>query len=135
MIVRREIRVQGLSEPISHYTDAVRFGRLLFISGCASLNSRQEVVGVGDLEMQVEQAFKNLEEILVAADANFSDVLKVTLFMTDCSKRTIVTPIRQRYFKESRPASTLIGVSGLAFPDLEFEIEAVARLRLLRRFR
>jgi reactive intermediate/imine deaminase len=124
---RQEFRVRGLSEPISHYTDAVRFGDLLFVSGVAPLDSEGRVLSP-DVVNQAELVFQNLEKVLHTAGAKFSDVLKVTVYLTDVADRTKINPVRQRYFGDSRPASTLIGVSELAIPEMKVEIEAVVGL-------
>jgi reactive intermediate/imine deaminase len=125
---RQEIRVYGLSEPISHYTDAVRFGDLLFVSGVAPLDKSGCVIS-DDVVEQATMVFKNMEAILEASNATFDDILKVTVFLTDVNDRTKVNPVRQRYFGKARPASTLIGVAELALPEMKIEIEAVVGLR------
>lgn len=125
---RREIRVTGLSEPISHYTDAVRFGDLLFVSGVAPLNDAGRVTSE-DVVGQAQQVFENMKRILDAAGAKFADVLKVTLFLTDVGDRTKINPVRQKFFGGARPASTLIGVKELAVPGMKIEVEAVVGLR------
>lgn len=124
---RQEFRVDGLSEPISHYTDAVRFRDLLFISGVAPLDEAGRVP-TGDVVAQAELVFQNLKKILGAAGASFSDILKVTVFLTDIGDRTKINPVRQRHFGQARPASTLIGVNELAVPGMKLEIEAVVGL-------
>jgi reactive intermediate/imine deaminase len=127
--VRRELRISQLNEPISHYTDAVQFGDLLFISGIAPLDSELKVVGGDDVVAQARQVFLSMKKILNAAGADFSDVLKVTVFLTDVRDRTKINPVRKEFFGASRPASTLIGVNELAIPGMKIEIEAVAGLR------
>lgn len=126
--LRQEIRVDALNEPISHYTDAVRFGNLLFVSGMAPLDASSRLIGKGDVVVQARQVFENLKKVLAAAGANFGDILKVTIFLTDVRDRAKVNPVRQHYFGEARPASTLIGVKELAIPDMKIEIEAVVGL-------
>jgi len=126
--MRKEYRVEGLNEPISHYTDAVRFGNLLFVSGVSPLDSAGRVVS-DDIVAQARQVFENLEKVLAAADADFGDVLKVTVYMTDVADRAKVNPIRQQHFGSARPASTLIGVKELAVPGMKIEVEAVVGLR------
>ena len=128
MAAREELRVQGLNEPISHYTDAVRFGNLLFISGVAPLDESGKLVG-SDVVAQTRQVFLNLEKVLRAAHADFGDVLKVTVFLTDVADRSRVNPVRQEYFGKAKPASTLIGVNELAVQGMKIEIEAVVGLR------
>ncbi len=121
---RQEIRVDELNEPISHYTDAVRFGDLLFVSGVAPLDGEGRVPN-DDVVDQARQVFVNLDKVLKAAGARFADVLKVTLFLTDVRDRAKINSIRQQYFGDARPASTLIGVKELAIPGMKIEVEAV----------
>jgi 2-iminobutanoate/2-iminopropanoate deaminase len=59
--MRQEIRVDGLQKPISHYTDAVRFNDLLFISGCAPFDGNDRLVGADDVAAQARQVLKNLK--------------------------------------------------------------------------
>lgn len=122
--VRTEYRVDGLAEPISHYTDAVRFGDILFISGVAALDEKGNVVG-DDIVTQAACIFESLKKILHASGADFSDILKVTVYMTDVTERKKINPIRAKYFGDAKPASTLIGVQALAIPGMQLEIEAV----------
>ena len=123
---RVEIKVPGLGLALSHYTDVVRFGDLVFVSGCAAIDANNQVVGEGDLVAQTEKVHENLGLALRAAGADFSDVLKVTVFMTDISQRAEVNEVRKKFFGAALPASTLIEVSALALPGLLVEIEAIA---------
>jgi len=125
---REEFRVAGLGEPISHYTDAVRHGDLLFISGCGPFDEENRIVGGDDAAQQCRQVLKNIDKILVAANATFADVLKVTVYLTDVGDRTVINPVRKEFFGQTRPASTLIAVAALAFPEMKVEIDAVAAL-------
>ena len=125
---RVEIRVPVLAEPISHYTDAVRAGDLLFVSGCIAVDGDGRLVG-GDVVAQTRQVFANLGAVLAAACAGFGDVVKVTVFLTDVDDRRAVNTVRQEVFGDARPASTLVEVSRLAIPGALVEIEAVALVR------
>ena len=124
---RQEYRVAGLSEPISHYTDAVRFKDTLYVSGVAPLDVDGRVVG-SDAAQQTEQIFRNMKLVLDAAGATFADVLKVTVFLTDMADRHAINPVRQRIFGPHRPASTLIEVKALAISGMKVEIEAIVAL-------
>ena len=126
MATRQEIRVEGASEPISHYTDAVRFGDLLFVSGIAPFDSTGEVVGEGDVVAQTRQVLQNLLDALRTVGADMGDVLKVTVFLIDINDRGAINPVRKEFFGDARPASTLIEISALADPKMLVEIEAVA---------
>jgi 2-iminobutanoate/2-iminopropanoate deaminase len=121
---RQEIRVDALSEPLSHYTDAVIWGDMLFVSGVAPLDRAGKLVG-DDAPAQTRQIFENMKLILDAAGASFRDVLRVTVYLTDVDDRKAINPLRQQYFGDARPASTLIEVSALAIPGMKVEIEAV----------
>jgi 2-iminobutanoate/2-iminopropanoate deaminase len=127
--MRKEIRVEGLNPPISHYTDAVRFGDLLFISGVAPCDDKLNLVGGDDVVAQARQVFVNMAKILAAAGAGFADVLKVTVYLSDVNDRARINPVRQEFFGAARPASTLIGVAALALPGMKIEVEAVAGLK------
>jgi 2-iminobutanoate/2-iminopropanoate deaminase len=126
MGVREEIRVPGQPEPISHYTDAVRAGDLLFVSGCVPVDSEGKLVGGGDFVAQTRQALENVGRVLEAAGVTFADVAKVTVYLTDVDDRPRINPVRREFFGETRPASTLVEVSRLAIPGAKVEIEAVA---------
>jgi reactive intermediate/imine deaminase len=123
---REEIRVPGQPEPISHYTDAVRAGGLLFVSGCVPVDGEGHLVGGDDVVAQARQALANVGAVLAAGGCSFADVAKVTIFLTDVDDRPAINPVRQEFFGDTRPASTLVEVSGLAIPGAKIEIEAVA---------
>lgn len=129
MASREEIRAPGQPEPISHYTDAVRAGGLLFVSGCVPVDSDGRLVGEGDVVAQARQTFTNVGAVLAAGGSSFQDVVKVTVFLTDIDDRPKINPIRQELFGDARPASTLVEVSRLAIPGAKIEVEAVAVTR------
>jgi 2-iminobutanoate/2-iminopropanoate deaminase len=126
MSKRQEFRVEGMSEPISHYTDAVRGGDLLFVSGCVPVNEAGELVGGDDVVAQARKTFENVGRVLAAAGAGPQDVVKVTVYLTHVDDRSKINPVRQEFFGETRPASTLVEVAGLAIPGARIEVEAVA---------
>jgi reactive intermediate/imine deaminase len=124
--VRRELRVAGQAEPISHFTDAVQAGELLFVSGVVPVDENRELVGGDDVVAQARAVFSNMGEILAAAGCTFADVVKVTVFLTDVDDRPLINPVRQEVFGDARPASTLVEVSALVIPGARIEVEAVA---------
>jgi 2-iminobutanoate/2-iminopropanoate deaminase len=125
---RVEIRVDELAEPISHYTDAVRVGGLLFVSGCVPVDGDGRLVGGDDVVEQARQVFANVGAVLAAAGASFADVVKVTLYLVDVDDRALINGVRQEVFGATRPASTLVEVGRLAIPGARLEVEAVARV-------
>jgi 2-iminobutanoate/2-iminopropanoate deaminase len=123
---REEIRVDGLAEPISHFTDAVRAGDLLFVSGVVAVDADGNLVGGDDVVAQTRQVLENLGRVLAAAGCGSENVVKVTIFLTDADDRPTINPLRQEFFGATRPASTLVEVPRLAVPGAKVEIEAVA---------
>lgn len=123
---REEIRVESQAEPISHFTDAVRAGELLFVSGIVAVDRDGHLVGGDDVVEQIRQVFRNMGEVLAAAGCGFADVVKVTVFLTDIADRPRINPVRQEVFGDARPASTLVEVSRLAVEGAKVEIECVA---------
>lgn len=125
---REEYRVEGLAEPISHFTDAVRAGDLLFVSGIVAVDGDGGLVGGDDVVAQTRQIFETMRTVLAAAGCGFEDVVKVTIFLTDVEDRPLINPVRREVFGATRPASTLVEVPRLAVPGAKVEVEAVALL-------
>ena len=125
---RREITVEGLAAPISHYADAVVAGDTLYVSGIVPVDANGELVGGDDVVAQARQVFDIMARVLAAAGAGPADVVKVTVYLTDVDDRPRINPVRQEFFGTARPASTLVEVSRLAVPGARLEIEAVAHL-------
>jgi 2-iminobutanoate/2-iminopropanoate deaminase len=126
-VTRRELMVDGLAPPISHYADAVAAGDTLYISGVVPIDAQGNVVG-DDVVVQTRQVFANMRLVLAAAGAQPSDVVKVTVYLLDVDDRPRINPVRQEFFGDTRPASTLVEVSRLAVPGARVEIEAIAHL-------
>jgi 2-iminobutanoate/2-iminopropanoate deaminase len=125
-VSREEIRVEGLAEPISHFTDAVLSGDLLFVSGVVAVDGEGRLVGGDDVVAQARQVFANMRAVLSAAGCGFEDVVKVTVFLTDMDDRPKINPVRQEVFGSTRPASTLVEVVRLAVEGAKIEVEAIA---------
>ena len=126
--MRQEFRVEGMSAPISHYADAVRAGELLFVSGCVPVDADGNLVGGDDVVAQARKVFENIGRVLAAAGTSPQNVVKVTVFLTSVDDRPLINPVRQEWFGETRPASTLVEVPRLAIPGAKIEVEAVALL-------
>jgi reactive intermediate/imine deaminase len=107
--VKKELLVEGLAAPISHYCDAVRFGNLLFVSGIPPTDQSGKVVGGEDVAAQARQVFRNMQLVLDAAGASFADILKVTVYLLDVNDRAKINPVRKEFFGAARPARTMIG--------------------------
>ena len=102
-------------------------GRIVFLSGQVPLDAAGNLVGEGDFSAQVRQVFENLTAALAAADASWSDVVKLDYFVRDVGEVAALRAIRDEYVNpEQPPASTLVEVSRLFRDEVLVEIEAVA---------
>lgn len=119
---------EQLPEPISHYTDGAVAGGFVWVSGMLALDATGALLGPGDVVRQAERVHENIAAVLARAGAGFEDVVKVTVYLRDIRDRAAVNTVRQRFFGESRPASTLVEVSAFVVAGALVEIDAVARI-------
>ncbi len=111
-------------EPVSHYCHAVRAGDRLWISGTVGVAPDGSIPD--DVVEQFQLAMDSLDRCLRAAGGRPEHIVKVTVLLTDVADRSRINPIRQAYFGDHRPASTLFEVSALVAPEMKVEIEAEA---------
>ena len=118
----------ALSAPTgyTHVVEVPAGARTVYIAGQVAFDQARQVVGAGDMAAQTEQVFRNLQAALAAAGASFADVVKMTTYVTDMGQAAVIRAARARYFGDTLPASTLVGVTALAHPDLMVEIEVIA---------
>ncbi len=111
-------------EPVSHYCHATRAGDRVWVSGTVGVRSDGTIPE--DTVEQFQVAIDTVDRCLKAAGAEARHVVKVTVLLTDINDRSAINPIRQAYFGEHRPASTLFEVSALVSPEMKVEIEVEA---------
>jgi len=98
---------------IGTYSQAVKAGNTIYISGQIPLHPETMEVVSEDIEMQIEQMFKNLAAVAEAAGASLNDAVKVTIFLTDLSSFGKVNEIMAKYFEQPYPARAAVQVSAL----------------------
>jgi 2-iminobutanoate/2-iminopropanoate deaminase len=127
-MMKKIILPQQISKPGGNYSHgiAVSPGRLLFISGQTAMGPEGTIVGLGDVSAQTRQVYENIAAILSDAGMTFSDLVKITTYITDVSFRERVNEIRSQYIKKDYPTSTLVVVKGLARKEYLVEVEAIA---------
>ena len=113
--------------PTTGYSHAVRVGNTLYVSGQVPRDPDNRIVD-GDIEAQVRQVFANLQAVLEAAGASFRNVVKMTTYLTDRSDFETWRRVRAEILAEPYPASTLVVVEALSYPEYAVEIEVVAAL-------
>jgi enamine deaminase RidA (YjgF/YER057c/UK114 family) len=117
----------GIGEPPEPYCQVVRAGSLVFIAGQVSLDENWQVVGLGDPLAQAEQVWKNLERAAVAAGGEVTDIVKITVFLSDIRHAAAEMEVRARYFEQGRyPICTQVQVANLGLPELLMEVDAFA---------
>ena len=127
--MKESINPPSIAQPVGPYatlTVAPPGGRLVHCSGAVALAPDGSIVGKGDIVAQTRQTMENLKVALEAAGATFADVVKINGYVTDFGLYPQIAPVRAEYLTEPYPASTMVEVSALIFPDLLIEIEAVA---------
>ena len=115
------------TQTVSFSLGVVGEGRILFTSGITARDSDGEVIGKGDMRAQMEMCFQNVGDVLRAAGTDFGNVLKWTMYTTDIDEFSKNSDVYKRHFI-NHPASTLVEVRRLIFPEMLVEIEAVALL-------
>lgn len=104
-------------------------GSLLFVSGQVAWDKNFQLVGGEDLAAQSRQVFENIQYVLSAAGASWEHVVKMTIYTTRPEENQTIAEVKQEFLQGvASPAETMIGVHGLASPDLLVEIEAYAVL-------
>lgn len=101
----------------------------IYVAGQVSVNERRELIGEGDLEVQAEQAFRNLSRALTASGASITDVVKLNIYVKHyqpADAALIGGALRRAFQQSDLPASTWLGVESLAEENFLIEVDAVA---------
>jgi enamine deaminase RidA (YjgF/YER057c/UK114 family) len=125
---RRNISSGAPWEPIVGYSRAVRVGPYIHVAGTTGIDAEGNVVGKDDPYTQSVQALKNIEAALTRAGARMADVVRTRVFTTDISRWQEIGRAHGEFFRDVRPASTMVEISRLISPDMLIEIEADAIL-------
>ncbi|MDA7691779.1 Rid family detoxifying hydrolase [Methylophilaceae bacterium] len=110
--MKKIIKSDKAPEAIGTYSQAVKKGNIIFLSGQIPLNPESMELVEG-IENQIHQVFKNILAIIAAADASLDDLVKLNIYLTDLSNFALVNSIMKEYFSEPYPARAAIGVASL----------------------
>ena len=114
-------------QAIGTYSQAVKVGTTVYLSGQIPLDPTSMELVEGDISVQIKRVFDNLSAVAEAAGGNLSNIVKLNVFLTDLSNFPIVNEIMASYFNEPYPARAAVGVASLP-KGAQVEMDAVLEL-------
>jgi len=123
-MARQPIHTDSAPAAVGPYSQAVRAGNTVFLSGQIPLDPATGVLVEGDIATQARRAFDNLQAVCVAAGGSFDDVVRLGLYLTDLSDFGAVNAVMAEYFAQPYPARSTVEVAGLP-KGAAFEVDAV----------
>jgi reactive intermediate/imine deaminase len=126
-MTRQIIKTDAAPKAIGTYSQAVRAGDTLYVSGQVPFDPASEELLSGDMEGQIRRVFDNLKAIVEAAGGDFSHVVKLNVYLVDLKHFALVNQVMAQYFREPYPARAAVGVASLP-RGAQLEMECVAYL-------
>lgn len=121
------IHTDQAPQAIGTYSQAVKVGKTVYISGQIPLVPETMEMVEGDVEAQIRRVFENLQAIITAAGGTFDDVAKLNIFLTDLANFPTVNTVMAEYFTQPYPARAALGISELP-KGSQVEMDAVLEL-------
>ena len=118
------ISTENAPQAIGPYSQAVKAGGLVFISGQIPLNPETGDLVSGSIEDEANQVLQNIKSICEAAGHGMEDIVKITIFLTDLGNFATVNDVMKKHFSEPYPARATVEISGLPL-GVNVEIEAI----------
>jgi 2-iminobutanoate/2-iminopropanoate deaminase len=127
-VPKQVIRTPEAAPPLGAYSQGIRAGDFLFVTGCGPIDPETAKVKGSTIEEQTEVVLDNLEKILEAGGATLADVVKATVHLHDPAEFSDFNSVYARRVPEPRPARTTVGSNLGAVPGMRVEIDLIAYL-------
>lgn len=127
--MKQKITSPALAKPNGNFSQAIAAdgnGRLVFISGMTARKQDGTIAGVGDIEVQTRQVCENLKGAVEEAGGTMEDICRVDVYVRNIEYFDIIHKVRQEFFKDPHPASTMVEVTKMVKPEYLIEISAIA---------
>ncbi|MDP2972673.1 MAG: RidA family protein [Deltaproteobacteria bacterium] len=122
---KRVIFTERAPKPIGPYSQAIRAGNFIFLSGQIPIDPKTEELVKGDIRQQTQQVLENIKRVLESQGLGMEDVVKVNIFLKDMGNFNQMNEVYATYFSASPPARSTVEVAKLP-RNAEIEIEAIA---------
>ena len=123
----RKVLCPAVPEPPGEiFSNCLVVGEQIFLSGITSSGPDGKAIGGNSLEAQARAVMEKIRHLIEAAGGSMADVVKITVYVTDISRRAELGKVRNEFFPGTKPCSTMVEIKGLVSPDLLIEIDAVA---------
>ena len=129
MVERIKISSGTKWEPIVGYSRVVKVDKIVHVSGTTSTDAEGNLVAIADAQAQTTQVLLNIKRALESVGGTLEDVVRTRIYVTDISKWEEIGKVHGKFFKEIRPATSMIEVKRLVDPRMLVEIEAEAILK------
>lgn len=131
MAINKEAKVLGVPwEQTYNYSQAVKVGDTIYLSGQVSHDEKGDIVGLGDMEAQMQQAYANVQKVLAQYGATMENVVDEVLFVTDMDAAYAAAVKRRKeiFSGTAVVASTIVQIERLAAPEMMIEIKCIAKV-------
>jgi len=128
--MKKQINPKDSAEIMGAYSHGLKVdvgnSEMIFVTGQIAMDKEGNAVAPDNIEKQTEFVFESVQKILNEAGSSLDDVVKAVIYVTKMSDFSKISPIRDRYFANSKPVSTLVEISKTVKEGWDIEIEAIA---------